>query len=144
MDFVYYNPDMPRCSGCKRNLPETEFAWRDKARTRRASRCRRCQREYGKAWYHANADHRRAQIAAHNERTRRERIAYLRRYKADRGCADCGEDDPIVLEFDHRRDKSFTIGNNSRGWSVVLAELEKCDVVCANCHRRRTHKRRSD
>ena len=46
----------------------------------------------------------------------------------------------MVLEFDHVRDKSFNIGAGLpyRNWASVLAEVEKCEVVCANCHRRRT------
>jgi len=49
-----------------------------------------------------------------------------------------------VLEFDHRRDKLFSIGMelSRRRWQSILAEIEKCDVVCANCHRRRTALRR--
>jgi hypothetical protein len=49
-----------------------------------------------------------------------------------------------VLEFDHLRDKLFSIGNklSSRSWKSILAEIEKCDVVCANCHRRRTGRRK--
>jgi hypothetical protein len=52
----------------------------------------------------------------------------------------CGETDPIVLEFDHLRDKKFNIGKAWRGheWQSVLDEIAKCEVVCANCHRRRT------
>jgi hypothetical protein len=47
---------------------------------------------------------------------------------------------PVVLEFDHLADKTFTIseGLRDRNWESVLAEIAKCDVVCANCHRRRT------
>jgi hypothetical protein len=55
-------------------------------------------------------------------------------------CVDCGETDPLVLEFDHLGDKRFTISHNfsGRNWQSILKEMEKCDVVCANCHRRRT------
>jgi hypothetical protein len=51
--------------------------------------------------------------------------------------------DPVVLEFDHLRDKKFGIGNGlrDRAWQRVLNEMAKCDVVCANCHGRRTAKR---
>ena len=57
---------------------------------------------------------------------------------------DCGESDPLVLEFDHLRDKSFAISRGwaDRGWESILREIEKCEVVCANCHRRRTLTRR--
>lgn len=55
-------------------------------------------------------------------------------------CVDCGETDPIVLEFDHLQDKKFAIsaGIRNRNWADVLDEIAKCEVVCANCHRRRT------
>ena len=63
------------------------------------------------------------------------------------GCMDCPETDPIVLEFHHRNpdEKLFTIGRATGTESVpkLLAEIEKCDVVCANCHRRREHVGRS-
>jgi hypothetical protein len=48
-------------------------------------------------------------------------------------CVDCGESDPLVLEFDHVVDKAFTIGEGlrDRNWKSVLDEIAKCDVVCA-------------
>jgi hypothetical protein len=60
-------------------------------------------------------------------------------------CQVCGESDPVVLEFDHRdrTTKHFAIANAPRrGVSipVFLAEIEKCDILCANCHRRKTAK----
>jgi hypothetical protein len=55
-----------------------------------------------------------------------------------------GEADPVVLEFDHLGDKSFSIGAKlvQFKWQRILDEIEKCEVVCANCHRRRTARRR--
>jgi len=56
-------------------------------------------------------------------------------------CVDCGECDPIVLQFDHTRGKKFNIGDAGRkGLSlpVVLREISKCEVRCANCHQRKT------
>jgi hypothetical protein len=49
-----------------------------------------------------------------------------------------------VLEFDHLRDKRFPIGQKLavRRWTSILVEIEKCEAVCANCHRRRTARRR--
>ncbi len=73
-----------------------------------------------------------------------ERTELLLEYFAEHPCVDCGEPDPIVLEFDHLRDKRFNIGAKlaTHPWPAILAEIEKCDVVCANCHRRRTARRR--
>lgn len=57
-------------------------------------------------------------------------------------CADCGEVyPPYVMDFDHvRGEKKFTISQALDGETEdLLAEIAKCDVVCANCHRERTH-----
>jgi hypothetical protein len=51
-----------------------------------------------------------------------------------------------VLEFDHidADAKSFNIGQSLpyRNWTSILEEIKKCEVVCANCHRRRTAPRK--
>jgi hypothetical protein len=72
-----------------------------------------------------------------------ERTEWLLHYFETHPCLDCGESDAVVLEFDHRRDKEFNIGGvlPYRNWEMILTEIEKCDVVCANCHRRRTARR---
>jgi hypothetical protein len=64
-------------------------------------------------------------------------------------CVDCGESDPVVLEFDHRDPaaKSFSIGDalgKTWQWEKIAAEIAKCDVRCANCHRRRTARQREE
>lgn len=54
---------------------------------------------------------------------------------------DCGEKDILVLEFDHRANKYKEIGKMVTGrYSLlrIMKEVEKCDVRCANCHRRKT------
>jgi hypothetical protein len=59
-------------------------------------------------------------------------------------CADCGEADPVVLEFDHLGDKAHTVSwlvGKGRSRTAIEAEIAKCEVVCANCHRRRTYAR---
>ncbi len=57
------------------------------------------------------------------------------------GCVDCGESDPVCLEFDHTdpSTKEFNIGDSySKAEDKVLREIQKCEIVCANCHRKRT------
>jgi hypothetical protein len=52
------------------------------------------------------------------------------------------------MDFDHRpgETKCFNLaiaaGQTRLSWAKMLAEIAKCDVVCANCHRKRTHRRR--
>jgi hypothetical protein len=66
---------------------------------------------------------------------------WLNEIKRVMGCYDCGEDNPVVLEFDHRdpTQKLFSISEGI-GFAAarLMQEVEKCDVVCANCHRIRT------
>ena len=62
----------------------------------------------------------------------------------DTPCADCHTKYPTcVMDFDHvRGTKLFNLGDAARrglGVQTVLAEIAKCDVICANCHRIRTH-----
>jgi len=63
----------------------------------------------------------------------------LRDLKRKLTCARCGFDDSRALEFHHKdpADKKFKISEKawSYSWDRVLAEVEKCDVLCSNCHR---------
>ena len=74
--------------------------------------------------------------------------ASLARIKLRSGCIDCGYNDLAeALEFDHRPGevKLFNISQaGGRSWSRIWAEIQKCDVVCSNCHRARTSKRRAE
>src|SRR5690349_11090344 len=71
----------------------------------------------------------------------------LRKYvqtKKNRPCMDCGVQYPYyVMQFDHLRDKKYHIGVlvNSNNTNKLKLELAKCEVVCANCHAERTHRR---
>src|SRR5215217_3936569 len=84
------------------------------------------------------------QAAVVKRRLRHERTLALIEYFRTHPCVQCGEPDPVVLEFDHVRDKGFDIGQNllDYRWEAIVEEIEKCEVVCANCHRRRTAQRR--
>ena len=75
------------------------------------------------------------------DRAREKKVqAQLAKYKAEKGCIDCGEKDPVVLDFDHvRGEKIFSMSRGAYKASQerIEAEMEKCDVRCANCHRKR-------
>jgi biotin operon repressor len=79
------------------------------------------------------------------EKRRKEIFEFISQYKESIGCIDCGEDYPyFVLQFDHLRDKEFSISRyRQNGYSLeqIKKEIEKCEVVCANCHSMRTHSR---
>jgi hypothetical protein len=59
-----------------------------------------------------------------------------------KSCFDCWTKDFRVIEFDHLRDKKYNISDKkSSRLSSLMEEINKCDVVCCNCHRIRTMKR---
>ena len=68
-------------------------------------------------------------------------LEYLRRHS----CVDCGETDPVVLEFDHQGEKREDIASMVRwqtSWKAMEKEISRCQVRCANCHRRKTARER--
>lgn len=70
--------------------------------------------------------------------------AQLFEFLSTKSCVDCGEKDPVVLEFDHREtENKFKIVakmlSGHYSWRSVLAEISKCEIRCANCHRRKTY-----
>jgi hypothetical protein len=78
---------------------------------------------------------------AAKDRTR----AYIKAHLTANPCVDCGEANTIVLEFDHiGDDKHFNISDAARfgyGIKKLKAEIAKCEVRCANCHRKKTYER---
>ena len=63
-------------------------------------------------------------------------------YMMESGCVDCGEKDLVVLDFDHvRGEKKHSLSyliHKARSLDTIKSEIAKCDVRCANCHRRKT------
>jgi hypothetical protein len=79
---------------------------------------------------------------AHNEYIAAKRMKVFM-YLLEHPCVDCGEPDPLVLDFDHRDPSKKHRGvaqmmSGTTSWAKIQEEIQKCDVRCANCHRRRT------
>lgn len=68
---------------------------------------------------------------------KRRAVVWFQEFKKTLKCAQCGFDHPGALQFHHLRDKTLNISkmvNRNRRPEEVLAEMEKCVVLCANCH----------
>ncbi len=141
---MFVMAELRRCGRCGELKLLDDFSWRRKRHLQRDNLCRPCRSEYGKEHYAANRQRDIDQAAKVKRKLTRERTLYLLDYFKTHPCVDCGETDPVVLEFDHLRDKLFDISKaiRDRSWQSILDEMEKCEVVCANCHRRRTAQRR--
>jgi len=94
----------------------------------------------------ADADRRKRRSDSSYRCQRRRRVERKQRLVEARGgrCEDCGYDVSVAaLEFHHRdsKTKEFGVGNFNGSWERLVAEAAKCDLLCANCHRRRHHYR---
>lgn len=130
-----------RCGRCGEEKALDNFAWRRRKRGQRDNYCRTCRSHYKREHYQKNKERYVANAARRRQRVLVERVTWLVDYLMEHPCVDCGEADVVVLDFDHvGDDKAFDVsrGIRDRPWKDVLAELAKCEVVCANCHRRRT------
>lgn len=135
---------MKQCGRCGRELPLDEFAWKSREAGTKQSYCRSCQAEYRREHYEDNRNRYVAKARRWKDQARRERGQWLIGFFAENPCVDCGEDDPIVLQFDHvRGEKEFSISQELTNKSMedIEAEIAKCEVRCANCHMRVTAQR---
>lgn len=101
-------------------------------------------REYQRKWW---GNHKKLQ----NDRNRtlvRSKKAWIDTLKTGRVCMDCEQVyPPYVMDFDHRDGTTKVFGVSQMiAWNLsrvrILEEIAKCDLVCSNCHRIRTHRRR--
>jgi hypothetical protein len=81
-----------------------------------------------------------------NNKENKELRGFIKAFKEKHPCKDCGEADIVTLEFDHVRGKKRDNVSNMVKYNapieLIVTEIAKCDVVCANCHRKRTRDRK--
>lgn len=139
-DSLWDEKHLKRCSGCGEQEPLEAFNRRTTAADGRQWNCRDCNR----AWHEEHKAHHNRMIHARTARVREEHATKILAFLLNNPCVDCGENDPVVLEFDHLHDKVDAVSylaTSGSSWATIQAEIAKCEVVCANCHRRRTARR---
>lgn len=133
------------CNGCQKSKPQTtdHFGRRGNGFQ---SRCKECQGNYHKQHYIDNSEAYKERAAERNKKIIVEVREFIRS-KKDVPCQDCGIKYPYyVMDFDHREGvvKDYNVAAMARqklSLDLVIEEVAKCDVVCSNCHRIRTHNR---
>lgn len=108
-------------------------------------------REAGRRYYARNIEMVKNKARKARNATRSKLRAFVREYKENHPCSDCGKPFPAeAMHFDHvpeRGEKIEDIANmiaNCVSFKKLLAEIEKCDVVCANDHAVRGARRRAE
>lgn len=129
------------CNTCKANKPEDSFPINQSKKLGRGEKCLECKSLYNAAHYRANKD-KYLKKSERNKIKTKQRVDKLK----DKPCTDCGKKyPPYVMDFDHLHNKEFSIatGRKNGSYRAIIEEIKKCELVCANCHRERTHKRYS-
>lgn len=148
------------CTTCNTTKDVSEFYTDPCTKDGYNYKCKECRkaydREYKKAYKLKHKDKILAQARIHTanyrNKVKKETGSYPKDYRkaklmvkvlaylAEHPCADCGETNPVVLEFHHTdpNTKSGTISQMIRvtkNWQCIQEEINKCIVLCANCHR---------
>jgi len=132
------------CTKCNIEKDEQDFRIRNKSKNKRSCWCKSCFSLYEREKWKNSPTVR----SRHNDQLNSRRIRnsqYVWDFLKLHPCVDCGNSNPIVLEFDHRNpnDKSYNICDltfNASNIDLLKIEIDKCDVVCSNCHKIRTAK----
>jgi hypothetical protein len=131
--------DLRTCRVCGSSKPLVQFPLRSREKVTRQWICLDCQRTYTKGWYQRNRE--RTIAAARQRNASRRTVARSRAGAVRRECVDCGESNPLLIDFDHlwnkRADVSYLI-HAGFSWTTIETEIDKCEVRCANCHAGKT------
>jgi hypothetical protein len=131
---------MKHCGGCDTWKDESEFNWKNKILHTRQRHCKKCQSDWTKRHYQKNKEAYLQRAKIRNSEVTKANQAIIVEYLREHPCIDCGETDIVVLDFDHQSSKKFNIGSELhwKNSEELIAEIAKCQVRCANCHRRKT------
>lgn len=133
------------CSKCKTPKILDEFYFRNKKEGIRSHHCIPCFKVYRDAHYQNNKTSYKERCGKRRDKIGLEVKRKLFDYLTEHSCVDCGETNPLVLDFDHEDPKAkianvTTLVRRHCSWTIISNEIDKCKIRCSNCHRRRTAK----
>jgi hypothetical protein len=126
-----------KCAKCCEIKPLDEFLWRNKSKNQKHSVCRICYKELRKKSYINNSDY-------YKNKSKKRRVEHSKlyeKYKKNSFCKICGENESACLDFHHIDSsiKDFSVSTmkySSGSFETTMKEIEKCIILCANCHRK--------
>lgn len=125
------------CSVCKISKPLESFSFKYKALEIRSKNCKDCQKNYYRNHYDNNTQY----YVNRSKKIKKDIKIKFFQYKLTLKCSRCIENDPRCLDFHHRKpeEKFMAVSllvNRGATWKRIMLEVEKCDVLCSNCHRK--------
>lgn len=123
------------CSNCKTEKRIEFFNKKSNSKDGYSSKCKECNKEYLKNHYLSNKD----EYKKRNKLNRKKLKEWFHSFKSELKCIKCEEDRWWVLEFHHRESDK----KEGHVYSILMSygkkkfkkEVEKCDLLCANCHK---------
>lgn len=148
-DSALFTPDKNSCIHCYSRVfilfYLNQVIWRYKDRGIYHKYCKFCQAEFNREHYRNDKNDYLERAVKRNARLNSENKEKLKADLVEHPCVDCELTDIRYLEFDHvRSDKTaniFRLLTQGRSWLIIEAEMAKCEIRCANCHRKRTSER---
>jgi hypothetical protein len=131
------------CPGCEEVKPTEAFNYKNKQKGLLQVRCRACTRLQVRTHYENNRPYYIDKAQKRNKTVIAEQRQKIYDYLLTHACVDCGEKDPVCLEFDHIKGiktKAISEMIGVYAWDAIEYEISKCEIRCANCHRRKTAK----
>jgi Fe-S-cluster-containing hydrogenase component 2 len=127
---------------CKQELPYSAFRFKNKSRGVYQSLCIQCNKIYQKEHYQKNKKQYMLLLSERKIKIKRK----LSTLKESLPCTDCGGFFMACqMDFDHisgdKTDNISQMAHRTYSWQSIKDEIEKCELVCANCHRKRTYLR---
>jgi len=127
------------CTRCKLDKPEQFFSWKNRLKGKKSLWCKSCMSDHQKGLW-SRSETRKSSVTKSTHEKKKRNLQLAWDYLAANPCSNCGEDNPIVLEFHHRdpaskyRTVSYLAGTSCSIEKIIL-EIGKCDILCSNCHR---------
>lgn len=136
---ILYDGRMKKCGSCKSLKPKTEFYKNSTKKDGISSYCKKCNTLWVRKRYLKNKKY----YDDKNKEARLRNQLYIYSFLRENHCVDCGEKNPILLEFDHISEKKMCVSEMVRklhALDSIKKEISKCEVRCCNCHRIKTAK----
>ena len=141
---------MKKCTKCKKLKEFTEFVKSKPCKDGYHAWCKRCMCSAKKKYYRKHRkrlnkkrrlDYKKSpkKYMEYNKKAKLKKRKWINDYKSRQGCSKCPEKDPRCLDFHHidPTTKSFVIGERIKlALATIQEEVQKCIVLCANCHRK--------
>ncbi len=132
---------MHTCGKCQETKNIEDFAEGKKGKPH--AWCKACMKEYSRQRFQnrSEKEKERRKLAGKEANIRSRKFTY--EYLLNHPCVDCGEADPVVLQFDHQGSKDANVSDLAKtSLNRIKQEIEKCEVRCVNCHSLKTAKER--